>query len=434
MSKSKAIPSALLVASRMDLREAFREEIKRLGINKVDMTSDADQALESLHAKPRMLLVVDWELGRPTITKVMDDLRDKGALETRSVILVGKSLDPELIAIGCEYSVNHLHTGEISRNRIRDILEHVNQYEENQAPLREVLSGLSEARKSGKLESVVTALEDLQQKLSTNPRVAIELSELYIEQQRWTDAIAILEKWEHLQPPNVRVIHLLGRCFMKIKKHERAFELYSRASVLNPYHADRLVDIGQTLMKLNRFPEARESFQNARSLDPRNKGAVEGEGACALVEGDVNEALALLKESNPRDLASVFNTSAVLSMRQGRYEHGMSLYETSMNLVGEERDLQARLMFNKGVGYQRWGKPREAGECFEEAHQLDPNFEKAARRASTGGMSRDSAPPVEDIAEESLLTQPQQVIKPDADIRFGEGGDLDDDLDDDFGF
>lgn len=421
----------MIFASRMDLREAFREEIRRLGVTKVEMTSDGDQAYEVMLEKPRMLLIADWELGRSAVVSVLDHLRKDSSLETRPVILVGKTLTDEVIAVGCEYSVHHIHTGEISRNKIRDIIENISESEEQEAPLRDVLSGFSDAKRSGRIESVIVAVEELRLKLPDNPRVAIELADLYIQQERWMDAISLLEPWEHRQPPYVRALHLLGRCFVKINKHDRASELYEKANVLNPFHVDRLVEIGKNFMRLQRYQEAKKSFQDAQALEPRHKEAVQGEGTCALVEGDVNEALGLLREAEQRELASVFNTSAVLSMRQGRYEHGMSLYETSMNLVSDDSSLKSRLMFNKGVGFQRWGKPSEAKKCFFEANTLDPTFAKASRQVPS--TSKPTESPLEEIAEESLLAQPQNGTKPETVFGFGDDGDIDD-LDDDFGF
>jgi len=47
-------------------------------------------------------------------------------------------------------------------------------------------------------------------------------------------------------------------------------------------------------------------------------------------------------------------------------------------VLGKNPKLQARLYFNMGLGYRRWGKKTRAIESLQACARLDPNFKKAS--------------------------------------------------------
>ena len=102
-----------------------------------------------------------------------------------------------------------------------------------------------------------------------------------------------------------------------------------------------------------------------------------GKGQCSLMDDHVNEALTVMKEvASDLEMASIFNTCAVLNMRQGRHQSGMNLYQSGLKALGKDARLQARLFFNMGIGYRRWGKRDKALQAFTQAQKLDPHFKR----------------------------------------------------------
>jgi tetratricopeptide (TPR) repeat protein len=159
---------------------------------------------------------------------------------------------------------------------------------------------------------------------------------------------------------------------------EAAIALLERAKIINPLNVDRLIDLGNAFLSNGQVDEAMEEFKEAKALDPENKEASVGESKCLLMNGEVNEALMLLKTiSGPREMASIFNTAAVLSMRGEKFEKAMSLYKSALAALGKDRPLAARLHFNVGLGYRRWQKFDKAIAHLKKSLELDPTYEKA---------------------------------------------------------
>jgi tetratricopeptide (TPR) repeat protein len=162
--------------------------------------------------------------------------------------------------------------------------------------------------------------------------------------------------------------------------HDKAIELLERAKLINPHNVDRLIDLGHAFINADQLEAANAQFEEALGLDGDRKEAKEGKGQVMLMNGDVNEALTLLKSvSGPRELASIFNTSAVLSIRAGRFDQGMQLYRSALAALGRNDKIAARLLFNMGMGYERMHKAEKALTCYTKSLELDPMYAKAAR-------------------------------------------------------
>ena len=215
--------------------------------------------------------------------------------------------------------------------------------------------------------------------------------------------------------------------------------------MISPYNVDRLLELGDVLLESNRGGEAKQTYDQIFAIDPNSRRGKVGKGKSMLVLGEVNEALELLKESaNSRELASVFNTAAIINMKDGKHEKGMNLYKTAASVLGKNSKVLARLMYNMGIGYVKWKKPQKGLECFQKAVELDPKFENAKFNAEAiinpkskkpmpapvsppPQMSEDSLPSVEQFGgfEESIgadlsLNMDDNLINTDFENDFGD--------------
>ncbi len=93
----------------------------------------------------------------------------------------------------------------------------------------------------------------------------------------------------------------------------------------------------------------------------------------------MNEALNLLNEfASPRELSAVFNTAAILAIRQKRYDAGFELYQKALQILAKKPKLVSRILYNMGIGYVKFGKPEKGLKCFEKSAEADPEFTDAA--------------------------------------------------------
>jgi tetratricopeptide (TPR) repeat protein len=264
------------------------------------------------------------------------------------------------------------------------------------------------AREKGDWAIATPILEELWANHDGNERVAVELAENLIYEEQWDRAVELLTPFAETEPPHVRALHLMGRCRMHQGDYDGAIRLLERAKIINPHNVERLIDLGNSFLRNDQIDQAMSHFSDALALDEDNKDATVGKGQCHLMSGEINEALTLLKAvSGPRELASIFNTAAILAMRQDRHEQGMQLYQSALKAIGHDDKVTARLMYNMGLGYKRWQKPEKAQLCFEKAVELDPTFVKALQKqtgsgASPSGGGREANEDVASIDEETI--------------------------------
>ncbi|MFK7823041.1 MAG: tetratricopeptide repeat protein [Oligoflexales bacterium] len=410
----------IFFSSRMEIRDAVREAVKKFSSAiKIIPVANSDLATEEISKNDRSLLILDWELGPEAIVETLEKSAKSQKIETRPILLIANSVSKHLVGVSYEYHVSKLHAGEISIKKILELLKMIAQDEGYNGPLRNILSKVNKNRSAGDWDGATSLLEGLQKKLPNNPKVAAELAVNRIYANQWEQALSLLEPIEYLDPPYIRALQLLSRCRMKIGKFKEASESLKKAKLINPFNVDRLLQLGKVLINCDEIGEAKSVFQEARGLAPDNQEALKGEGQCLLLEGEVNEALDLLNSiESPRELASVFNSSAVFTMRKGKYQQGMELYDSALTAIKEDNKIAARLLFNKGIGYRRWQKNPEALNCLEKAIRMDDSFEKAKRSyTDLAGKLGKGVPP--EFAIPSLPSETSENVDENVDESIG---------------
>jgi tetratricopeptide (TPR) repeat protein len=377
---TQLVSSPIIHTPRSELRDALRQELKSLGAASTIIPSSGDDCIEQLIKNPQSILVLDWESGSVEVNQILGACKGHFHIETRPSFLVVPEVDPNVIATGYEYGVSQIHSGPISRLTIRECLEAMLHEDETTSMIKEVMIHVAQTRSQGDWSLATPLLVETWEKFPENERLAVELAENLIFEEAWDRAMEVLGLFVEKDPPVVRALHLMGRCLMQMGEYDRAIGLLGRAKIINPHNVDRLIDLGNAFLNNDQIDEARDVFDEAVELDGKNKDAVVGKGQCLLMSGEVNEALGLLKAvSGPREMASIFNTAAVLTMRSGHFDKGMNLYRSALAALGRNDRIGARLYFNMGIGFKRWNKLEKALTCFSKSYELDNTYGKAMR-------------------------------------------------------
>ncbi len=373
---------AILFVARGSIRPALRQEIKAVGATEIMTPETADACIEALQRHSRALLVLDTEHGSQTLNKILRAAQGTCNVDTRPIFLIAQEMSLPVVAMGTEYNISRLHTGEISRGAMQQNLEAVAAQEADDQGLRSALLRVANCRSRGDWERAGTILTEMNQRFPDDRRVICELVEHHIHEEQWAEARAMLEMANVLDQDNLRIQHLRARCLMKEGNFAEAEAILAQAQLINPYHVDRLIDLGKALMSLDRTREALAQFEAALSLDEHNVDARQGQASCKLLAGDVNDVLTLMRQlSGPRELAAVFNNAAVLAIRHGRFEQGISLYRTAIGALGPKHRMVARLLYNLGIACHKQGRTDEAMDCFAQAFAADRCYDKARQNA-----------------------------------------------------
>ncbi len=381
MALKSLFSSAVIFCFRTDVKEALRNELKRSGVQKIEIAANVDEARQKLGEDEDALLVLEWDQDPGEAVKVLEATKKENTIEVRPILLIAKAMSQQLVATAYEYHVSQAFAGEVSQKILAERLREISRQEENNEPLKKVFGKVISAKTQGQYGVAEGILEEIMNRIPNNDRIAAELAEVYIAQDKWDQARDLVSIYADKTPANMRILHIYGRCLMRKGDFESASEVLEKAKAFNPYNSERLIDLGYSLLNQNRIDEARNNFKEARSIDPSSKKARSGMGQVMLLEGDVNQALSLMKNvADNKELASLFNMSAVLSMRQGRFQAGMSLYDAALQSLDQaDKNTLAMLHFNRGVGFKRWKKPEEAITWFAKAVDLKPDYEKAKR-------------------------------------------------------
>ena len=245
--------------------------------------------------------------------------------------------------------------------------------------LKSKLDEVAELRRNQNYKRITKTLKNLHASYPQNNTIRLDLGEALIQTGDLTTAKSMLAPLINSRPANIRALHLFAKCLMWEGEFEDACKLLTRATFFNAEEPDRLVDLGQVLLRLDQLEEASAQFDQAAELDPDHQGAIQGQGQVLLMQDQVNDALDLLKNSVGKEtLASAFNTAAVLLIRQKKLQHGMKLYDVAGEALQNQPKLSARVLFNKGLGYRRMGRPADALLSFEEALKMDGTFTKCS--------------------------------------------------------
>lgn len=362
------------------LRAIVLAELATQGFAETTTVNEADACVEALVFDNSGMLVIDMAIGSEKINQILSASKTHFKIETRPILVFIDEVNESVLATASEYSVSQLHAGEPSAETVHACIQQLVKEFRSTASVRGLLLKVATARSRGDWAVVTPLLESEYTKNPSDERLAMELAENYIHERNWKRADAVLEPWLNTNPPMIRALNLKARCLMFEGKFQEAADQMGKAKLLNPHNIDRLIEFGHILISADRVEEARQQFEEASVLDSDNTEAREGVGQCMLMQGEVNEALDFLKAiSGPRELASIFNSAAVMSIHNGHFKKGMALYKKAFEVVGKDEKIASRLFFNMGLGYKKNDDLQKAIACFDKSSKLDPEFGKAAQ-------------------------------------------------------
>lgn len=440
------LKGAVIVSQRVEVKLAVREELKAMGVNDIISIATVEEFKKLSQLVKNFLLIVDLELGEIDGVQVLSFCRSEEFLKLNPLIIIANDHSKRIISMALEYYALQTHSGKVTQNTIRAVLREAAKMNNINEPLKGVLDKVFEARKTNNINSALAILEPLFKKFPDNPRIACELADGYIQNNDIESAQRILGPMVEEEDPYVRALHLMGRCSMKKREYQNAKVYLEMAKTLSPHNISRLIELGHTFLHLDELDKAKKSFSEAIAINSENKEAQLGESQCLLMMGEINEGLALLQDiSGEQELASVFNISAVLSIRSGRFEQGHTLYNSALNATKGKEIIQSRLMLNKGLAFKKEKNFPKAVECFISAIKLDSNYIRAKEigleLANAHGIkfpeefkpARSEAVSVESHRPQNeVQTTVQSTVERNETVDFDLEEDFSDDLDDIF--
>ncbi|MES2744817.1 MAG: tetratricopeptide repeat protein [Bdellovibrionota bacterium] len=371
---------AVILTKRPEIRDVVRQSLKNKGLKSENIfpVMDEKECLKFLTEHDYGLVVLDWEFAPDKVQAVLIANRKEHRLESHLVFLIAAHDEDAIVSVAQEFYVNFVAVGEVTTDTIREQVKGLVKEFQNTGPMRKMLLAVDSCRKNGDQANALEMLEKLYAKQPDNERIGIELAEAYIHEERWKLAEDVLRALMTAEEVAPRVKHLFARCRLKQGDYNTAIASLKGAQILSPYNVERLLEMGNLFLKLDRAEEAESTFDEILEFAPGSKPATFGKSASKLLMGEVNEALAILNGvANPRELSAIFNTAAILAIKQQRFDAGFALYQKALQLLSKKPKLVSRILYNMGIGFVKWGKNDKGLKCFEKAIEQDPTFQDA---------------------------------------------------------
>jgi len=123
-------------------------------------------------------------------------------------------------------------------------------------------------------EKQIKTLKEILAKDPNNLTALIRLGNIYMDTNRFQEAIQYYSKVLELDPRNVNVRVDMGTCFRRIGQPQRAMEEYKKAIEIKPDHIYAHRNSGVVLaFDLNKPKEAIKEFQTYLNLNPNAQDA-----------------------------------------------------------------------------------------------------------------------------------------------------------------
>ena len=434
-------PGCILHASRPDILNAFRSELKDSGVDPILTPETVEDSVVELVKYPDALLVLDFQIGVKMVHQVLRAVQNPLQMAIRPILLFSQESVEGLEGLAAEYSVSHLHTGQLTPNVMKDILVQIAQSEGYTQDVRDAFKLVADARQRKDWQLAGNILEESFKKNPREQRICVELAENYFCLGNYDKVEDLLKVAFAGDSEDPREINLVGRVLMARGEYDKASLVLQKAKLINPFNIDRIIDLGESYLEMNKFYKAEKTFREAVDYGSKESKALGGLGKSLLALGKINDALIYLRQlSGDREMASVFNNSAILCMRAGKYEEGMRLYQVALKTVGEDKEVQSKLAFNMGIGYHRHQDDANAHKAFRAAVVFDDKNTKAlANYKNLSQTFGEAEVPLEasevlnyllemDIAASGALVEPQKAEVYDDDSDLG-GKETDEQID-----
>ena len=362
---SSNISSVLVLDDDEVARNLIANHFNRMGISDVVTFENANEALEAIKSRRFDFIVSDWKLqGMNGLTffnrlRALPDYRNTPLMVVSGFV---KKDDFRLLQeFPCTNLVEKPFTKVIFQKCVDSLVAESIWYGQNTTLVDAVLQAVKfDGKKAEQL------IREIAKKAPNPVPLAVLAAKRLIKNDLLDPAKNILQMILEKDDRCVPALSELGKILHMQGEHLAALDFLRAASKLSPYNIKRLCLLGEVELNLNDPETARISFAKALVIDPDSEIAHAG----MVVADNMDEFVPLASPTNvPRNFASLMNTMGITLVRNGQFSKGIEQYQSAMYFLENNED-NAKVAFNLGLGFLRWGKPKDALPWFRKSEQL----------------------------------------------------------------
>jgi CheY-like chemotaxis protein/Flp pilus assembly protein TadD len=349
-------------------RNLIANHMQALGAGEIQACEDGQAGWQLIQKERFDLVVLDWKLPQLSGLALFNRIRGLKDYRTVPLLVVSGFLEKNdfrlLQEFPCTALMEKPFTMVLFQNRLAELTREAAWYEQNGSLVDTLVAAVDDdGKRAGEL---------LRQVLRTSPNpipLAVVAARRLIAARHLKPARAVLESVLKLDDNCVVAMNELGKALHLMGDHHRAVEVLRHAHRLSPQNLGRLCLLGEAELNVNDAEAARGHFEKALEIDPDDATARAG----LTVASNMQELLpAPDKTAVPRSFASILNTLGIALVRTGQYQRGIEQYRSALVFLRQADD-SARVAFNLGLGYLRWGRPGDALPWFQTSERLAPS-------------------------------------------------------------
>jgi len=342
--------SALIVASDASWGEIVSQYLEQLGTPIRDVIEDCDRAWTLSQTDYYDLIMLDWD------TKGLSALCFYNRVRSRS-----ESADVPIIVMSGQ--VNRQEFRLLGESSFTRILEKPVQYVEFERVLhKSLVTSFSHRLVAEQVTKVLGEPGGEQQAVKLLRRASKEVPDAFsflVVAGKFFNAAKRTEMAETFfkmalerDPHSLSALVELSRIYHTTKRSDQAIELLGRAYELSPDSVERLCMMGEIGLTLKQTEDAKKYFEKALNIDAESKKAKAGLGLTEHLGEYLRDHGT--ETASWQSLASMLNTIGVSMVRGANYSKGFEHYEAASVFINEP-DVLAKLHFNLGIGFLRYG-------------------------------------------------------------------------------
>jgi CheY-like chemotaxis protein len=412
LSEPLYIPKRVLV---IDDDRVFCKQVEtylaELGVSSVDVVHDGKEGWERLRTSAYEALILDWKIPSLSGLALFNRIRQTANMRTMPLLVVSGLINREdfrlLHEFPCTALLEKPFTKALFEKKFTELFGQAVWFAEN----TELIDQLSEAVLADTKKAMDLLKTVLNQAPQPLPIVGMGIRRLRARGELGP-AETLARKVLEVDPRNVMALMELGKILTVRGKHLDALAVLQSANELSPNNLGRLCLMGEVELNLCEPSRAKEYFQQALEIDPAHPKAKAG----SELSSDMNSIIETPENDHvPRTFASLLNVMGINMVRTGDFKRGIARYTNAMKFL-HVNDTAARVAYNLGLGYLRWGKPEEALKWFVKSEKMGQGTFNRSRgwiaklQLQTGERTPTAAEDLESIS----VKEPRQKPKLDA--------------------
>ncbi len=361
-----SIQAAVVVDGDESMRNLIMGYLEPLGVSRRLAFASGTDVWAHLLIDPADLIIMDWRVRGLSGVTLLNKIRRQQRLATVPVLVISGSLGKEDFRLIQEFPGTYFLTKPFQRNTFEEKLKHLfDDQKWTQKNMETIDTVFQFCGKDGDraLSDSLRLLKD-----APNPIPFAILFGKRMHAAKFTaQAKTIYKQALEIDGQCVAAMNELARILKEEGKFPEALRYLNKAYKLAPKNIERLCMLGETEISLSHPAKAVSFFQKALAIDKTEKRAQDG----LQVLQNVETYLARSPEADTsRSLASMLNNTGIAMVRDGDFTEGLKHYGVTLGLL-HQKDVQARVCFNVGIGFLRWSKPQEALGWFVHSVSLD---------------------------------------------------------------